>query len=480
MEYDAFNNLTSRSTQTYSLPAVSFPASGDSVDRDAAGNVVASSSTGASLLVGGSAWQTDTKLWNYDAAGRMQRWEEDGPWGAYEKRGGETAYDGDGRAVKRVDLQKRLISSAWQDSDPFNWYYLYSSVTGQKITDLIGWDGSESIGNRVYMGDSVIYDTTFKATIYDDNSYTGIGFTASDPITGSTQDMPTSGEVPADTSTSQTRNELAGLGTSIPAVAPTPTATYAPNYHRGGYAGNAGSGCILNGFESTPRDCRDALAGHEFAGGHIVFAKWDETYGREYVRFAGFEEHEIDNRFAIDRLSELRTFLNNNRNCAELLYNLSSVRLGVIDARDSDNPLEIFLATLNFVDATSNNSAVFNQPKSEGGVKSLGQDANENGVAARGSENGDIHVFDKFFSMNLDHGFTLFHEVLHVLLGTHIGVARALELGYEPLPIPANSTEDTPFRTEMLNRQAEQKNRRANDDNAQGLMDKFIMNHCNR
>ncbi len=87
------------------------------------------------------------------------------------------------------------------------------------------------------------------------SAYSAAGFTATDPISGSTQEMLASGEVPVDTENSHTHNELAGLGTSIPVV--TPTAVYTPNYRRGGFAGNAEFGCTtyIDGVEVGSHPC---------------------------------------------------------------------------------------------------------------------------------------------------------------------------------------------------------------------------------
>ncbi|MGB7201549.1 MAG: hypothetical protein WBD16_04695, partial [Pyrinomonadaceae bacterium] len=188
-----------------------------------------------------------------------------------------------------------------------------------------------------------------------------------------------------------------------------------------------------------------------------------------------------DAQFAKDRMKELNDFLNSSRNCARLLYDLAAERLGIIDARDADNPSEIFLSSLNLIDATSSNPDVFNQPLYEGANTTLGRDANENGVAARGSQNGDVHVFDTFFSdKKIDRGFTLFHEILHVFFGTHVDVARGLNLGYKPVPIPPNPKPGTSLQNEMYEQKAEQQNRFANNFNAQFLMDTFIKNDCQR
>ena len=112
VEYDAFDNLTSRTTATYGLTPVTFSATyannrktlgGSSDTYDAAGNVVASNQSSPA----------DDFAWRFDAAGRQARWEEFCPYGNTQKKGGETSFDGDGRAVKIDGLTKTSFGGVW-------------------------------------------------------------------------------------------------------------------------------------------------------------------------------------------------------------------------------------------------------------------------------------------------------------------------------------------------------------------------------
>ncbi|MBK8464969.1 MAG: hypothetical protein IPL32_03990 [Chloracidobacterium sp.] len=244
MSYDTFSNLTSRTNYAYSSFLDSFSAtfennrqtSGQSTDTyDAAGNVVRSYQP----AVSGGRPYLDTKNWNFDAAGRLAYWDQNGPWENdthYEYH----TYDGDGRAVKKVE------------SENVPWYYIHSSVTGQKITDVLV-DGSDGL-SRVYMGSTLIHDTT---AIGDNIS--ALGFKVTDPISGSTQDILVSGAIPDPTEAPYARNELAGLGTSIPIPPPGsslltyfPPFNYNMGYGMGGFAGNAQSGCVDDNNNPIP------------------------------------------------------------------------------------------------------------------------------------------------------------------------------------------------------------------------------------
>ncbi len=90
------------------------------------------------------------------------------------KKGGETTFDGDGRAVKRSDLTKSYISGQWEaEWNRTNSYCIYSSVTDQKITD-VAQDGTFSL-MHVYMGGSIIAE----------QSDADPEFKVNDPVTGS-------------------------------------------------------------------------------------------------------------------------------------------------------------------------------------------------------------------------------------------------------------------------------------------------------
>jgi len=133
MSYDAFNNLTGRGTQVWSLSSNAFSASytnnrktsgGASVTYDEAGNTLSSNQGNP----------TDSLHWQFDASGRQWRWEEFGPDGPNEKKGEETTFDGDGRRAKVTNLHKMKNFGVWPDWTAIPFYNIYSSVTGQKIS----------------------------------------------------------------------------------------------------------------------------------------------------------------------------------------------------------------------------------------------------------------------------------------------------------------------------------------------------------
>jgi hypothetical protein len=294
LAYDAFSNLTDRQTKTWSLDQIGFTETyennrNSSDTYDEAGNVIASQTTGGGEAPGGG-WYDSYKDWKFDASGRMNRWEESGPWGGPQgtHRGGQSTFDGDGRPAKYAELE-RPNNGSWAS---INFYYLYSSVTGQKITDIApgGADGK----HRVFMGDTVIHDNTYQGPYVDASIY-AIGFKVTDPVSGSTQEMNPSGAVPSPSTYPHARNELGALGTSIPATAPTP---YAPNYlGRGGHAGDAGSGCTWNGAPIKCDLLYDAVRGTSYTSEVNTRAEggWDlyQSLASQITTYhVGIREHE--------------------------------------------------------------------------------------------------------------------------------------------------------------------------------------------
>jgi hypothetical protein len=241
MNYDAFSDLTRRVTAG-GAHADQFDAtysnnrkiSGGSNDiNDAAGNVVHSDTA------------SDIKNWNFDAVGRVAHWDEHGPWSSYpathEK---DFTYDGDGRAVKTQTLDSRGVATR---------YYFYSTVTGQNITDMVGGASDASFdGSRVYLDGTLIYDTSF----YEDSQDRALGFTVTDPVSRSTQELYPSGAVPLPTNDPHARNELAGLGTYVPTDAGS-ASEWEPG--RGGNPSDAEGGCVayVDHFQTT---CNKALS----------------------------------------------------------------------------------------------------------------------------------------------------------------------------------------------------------------------------
>ena len=163
-------------------------------------------------------------------AGRQSRWEEYGPFGNTLRTGGETTFDGDGRSVKQAKLSQLFSGGAWG-----NWFahtidrYIYSSVTGQKVTSLDSYGAHYR--THVYLGSARIADELNGGRL----------FNVTDPHSGSTRETDATGATfPGDEE--ETRNELAGLATSVPHTQPVTMPP--PNYARGGYVGSAEGNCI--------------------------------------------------------------------------------------------------------------------------------------------------------------------------------------------------------------------------------------------
>jgi hypothetical protein len=177
--------------------------------------------------------------------------------------------------------------------------------------------------------------------------------------------------------------------------------------------------------------------------------------------------------------------LANNSECAKLLYNLAADRFDVVDPSDRDSPTEILISSLNIIDTTSNNPKEFNEPIFEGHPVSIGKDANDYGVSAKGSQNGDVRFFDTYFSDTTnDKGMVFFHEVIHVLLGGHREVATSLGLNYTPMAIPPNPNPPNPKTLNVKKAQESyeltqrKKNAQIDERNANNEMNKFIANGC--
>lgn len=263
MSYDTFNNLTSRENHTYQTYQNSFSATysnnrktsgGSSDSYDAAGNVVHSFATGSATS--GARPYDDTKNWRFDAAGRIAHWDEYGPWNNATHHEDFT-YNGDGRATKKIDTQN------------VPWYYIYSSVTGQKITDVVvgGGDG----GSRVYMGGTLIYDQT---AIAPDES--AVGFQVTDPISGSTQGMTANGEIPDQEDAPHARKEMGGLGTGIPTTNPS---TYPePENGLGNHVGDAEHGCVAYIDHILQPSCSGAISSLIHGYGGLVSNPWDAGF----------------------------------------------------------------------------------------------------------------------------------------------------------------------------------------------------------
>lgn len=268
ISYDAFNNMTSRETQTYSLdPVDSFSTYSNnrkvsgtgSNGYDAAGRVTGTYGPGPDV---------STLTWKFDAAGRKTRWEEYGPYNSFTMKGGETVFDGDGRAAKSSDITRYKTSGVWGSwfTDTFR-YQLYSSVTGQMVTEVSSNGGHSQ--TSVYLGNSKIAD--------ERNG--GLRFTLTDIVSGSSRETDADGAIPPYEESNQSRVELAGLGTSLPLS--TPTSMPAPNYKKGGSLANPEGGCSIDGGPLIgPGMCGRILRamGVQFIGNTLIVQTWREEH----------------------------------------------------------------------------------------------------------------------------------------------------------------------------------------------------------
>ena len=113
-------------------------------------------------------------------------------------------FDGDGRAAKQSELTNTLqIPGGWTGWQAVPTYNLYSSVTGEKVTELN--DTGAFYRNHVYMGHTEI--------AWQDAS--DIMWKLTDPISGSTRQTNQDGSLPSGDE-EETRIELAGLKNTYP------------------------------------------------------------------------------------------------------------------------------------------------------------------------------------------------------------------------------------------------------------------------
>jgi hypothetical protein len=189
--------------------------SSDSFDK--AGNVTQSTSWTNGV--------SDNKTWEFDAAGHSSRWTEAGPWGTANQEGGEIVFDGDGRPAKESDLSYTL-GTGWTATPKYN---LYSSVTGEKITELN--ETGAFFRNYVYMGHTEI--------AFQDPS--GLMWKLTDPISGSTRQTSQDGSFPSGDE-EETRIELAGLKTYVPHNVP--QSMPPPAYVKGSSSADPENGCV--------------------------------------------------------------------------------------------------------------------------------------------------------------------------------------------------------------------------------------------
>jgi hypothetical protein len=130
--------------------------------------------------------------------------------------------------------------SGWQSIPS---YFLYSSVTGEKITDLD--DTGAYLQTHIYMGHTDIAR----------QDASNVRWKLTDPISGSTRETSPDGSLPSGDE-EETRVELAGLGTYVPHIdtqGPPP-----PHVERGSWAGDPEYACTRRGLRYMWLACTEA------------------------------------------------------------------------------------------------------------------------------------------------------------------------------------------------------------------------------
>jgi len=231
LDYDQYSNLTGRTNWLYTFDSRYFTTtyennrkiagSGGSTNiYDSAGNLVSANTTTG---------YSDTTQWRFDAGGRSWWWEEVGPFGTGMHKGEKMTFDGDGRAAKRVAMDKDTTQNVNAPWNEVNGYHIFSTVTGQKISDL-DYNG-DLIKTYVYMGSLVIAEK--RPSLVD--------FKFTDPITGSKRTTDSDGVV---FTNDEDIIEVAALNTLVP-----PTNVFPePRYDDGAFPGNPENGCEFNGL----------------------------------------------------------------------------------------------------------------------------------------------------------------------------------------------------------------------------------------
>ena len=158
-------------------------------------------------------------------------------------------FDGEGRAAKRVEERTTYLSPTQEWNEPK--YFLYSSVTGQKISEID--DTGRKKKTSVFMGSSVIAEESCH------NETCGyIEFKHTDPLTGSSMQTDPDGSIPEYDSG---RTELNATGDHIPTTDPE-VWTSPQAYSKGGSTHNPEFGhCAVDGaLQSDWRLCGAHLA----------------------------------------------------------------------------------------------------------------------------------------------------------------------------------------------------------------------------
>jgi YD repeat-containing protein len=286
--YDAFNNITSRSTWTWGTER-SFTSTYTN-NRRSSGGYGYSANT---LDIEGNIIQNfingrDKRTWKYDAAGRTVDWEETLPYVPYyfstQSQGAELTYDGDGRSVKRLKRHRQRI----QGTEPWNYeaeYQIYSSVTGQKITTLDN-TGKKSV-TLVYMGSSVIAEQK----VLMDGSVNLIAFKHTAPVTGNIEETELSGEI---STYAHGKSNFGALGAVIPPE--DEEEVEMPNYQSGGHTKNPEHGCTIDGMPISCNRAKDLLRAWGYPGigdGFAIFSTIERTKSYKLViRHGSDNQHE--------------------------------------------------------------------------------------------------------------------------------------------------------------------------------------------
>lgn len=122
-------------------------------------------------------------------------------------------------------------------------------------------------------------------------------------------------------------------------------------------------------------------------------------------------------------LSYLDEFLKKYPNCENVLYGVANEILGIIDARDQDNPIEILVSALSFIDKTDKDDV----------------------ASGRYVSDGIIEFYRSFSSEeSLGKGHIIFHEILHHIFEGHRRIVEELKIDlfipYPEIPVKPQSS----------------------------------------
>ncbi len=204
--------------------------------------------------------------WKFDAAGRnfetKMAWDES----IQDRRDTIThTLDGDGLAVKRVDLKETFMNSSPPQNFSTTWtkYYVRSTVLGGKVLTEIRDDGTKKQTN-VYAGDAVIAEQmSFPADAQHPTEWGFVKWKYEDPVTGSYRKK-SDGGVSGPGDDSPWSAELEPLGGSIPDADPYDPDLPAPielgKFQYGGDVFRPEDGCVVDGMmQDSPGLCTKML-----------------------------------------------------------------------------------------------------------------------------------------------------------------------------------------------------------------------------